>query len=74
MFEQALKVFIYKAYYASNKNLTLASGSYFIASSTATAVATVAPTIGLLPSKEKLIFESFLGIKNPQALILRALR
>lgn len=74
MFEQALKVLIYKAYYASNKNLTLASGSYFIASSTATAVAAVAPTIGLLPSKEKLIFESFLGSKNPQALILRALR
>ena len=57
---EALKVLIYKA--------------YFIASSTATAVATVAPTIGLLPSKEKLIFESFLGSKNPQALILRALR
>ena len=71
---EALKVLIYKAYYASNKVLTLASGSYFIASSTATAVATVAPTIGLLPSKEKLIFESFLGSKNPQALILRALR
>jgi len=46
---EALKVLIYKAYYASNKVLTLASGSYFIASSTATAVATVAPTIGLLP-------------------------
>ena len=71
---EALKVLIYKAYYASNKVLTLASGSYFIASSTATAVATVAPTIGLLPSKEKLIFESFWGSKNPQPLILRALR
>lgn len=46
---EALKVLIYKAYYASNKVLTLASGSYFIASSTATAQATVAPTIGLLP-------------------------
>ncbi len=71
---EALKVLIYMDYYASNKVLTLVSGSYFIASSTATAVATVAPTIGLLPSKEKLIFESFWGNKNPQVLILRALR
>ncbi len=60
---EALKVLIYMdyyasnkvltlvsgSYYASNKVLTLVSGSYFIASSTATAVATVAPTIGLLP-------------------------
>ena len=51
----------------SNKVLTLASGSYFIASSTATAQATVAPTIGLLPIPIRPIISTWAGTDEEPA-------